>query len=221
MTHTIKKIVTGISLACAGHALYFFAPAFVASLILAAIPVLIFIFEWPKLLNALCEKHPRLAPDIVTALYLILPFFCIIQLNQGQPRWLLLLFFYMVFMNDTGGYVIGSLFGKHKLSHVSPNKSWEGVFGGWLFSAITTSVFLKIVHVSLPATTFFLFTLVITVSSVIGDLFESYLKRLAGLKDSGSWLPGHGGLLDRFDSCIPSSVLFYVFVYAGIFAYAR
>jgi len=216
MTHTIKKIITGIILALLGHIIYFFAPIYVATGILISIPCLIFIFEWPKLLNAFGDRHSRIDPLVFTALYLLLPFFLMILVNQGQPRWLLLLFFYMVFMNDTGGYVIGSLFGNHKLSKYSPNKSWEGVFGGLLFSGITAYVLFWWNNRPITWGNLVIITSAITVGAVVGDLFESYLKRTAQVKDSGTWLPGHGGLLDRFDSCIFAIFAFHLLLYCNI-----
>lgn len=220
----IKKIGTGIFLALFAHAVYFFAPTSVVSVILAIIPAFIFIFEWPTLLNAIAIRYPKLFNPkkggdwewLFTLVYLVLPFVLLIFINNAEPRWLLLLFFYTVFMCDIGGYVFGTLFGKHTLSKYSPNKSWEGVLGAIIFSSITAFSILRFHTARVSLVSFFFFITLMAISAVLGDLFESYLKRLANIKDSGSWLPGHGGLLDRFDSCLFSSIVFYLFVYFRI-----
>lgn len=106
---------------------------------------------------------------------------------------------------DTGAYFVGKQFGKHKLAkHISPGKSIEGAIGGFIMVA----AYLSVLHyinfaVYLPTyATVFKFALIVTVISIIGDLFESWLKRVAGVKDSGNILPGHGGVFDRIDSLI-------------------
>lgn len=123
--------------------------------------------------------------------------------------------FAIVWIADIGAYFSGRAFGKHKLApSISPGKSWEGAFGGWLavmfFFAATTAF-------PLLADTFaakllakwgwggFLAGLTLMVAaSIVGDLFESQLKRRAGMKDSSNLLPGHGGVLDRIDALIPA-----------------
>ncbi len=138
----------------------------------------------------------------------------VLIVHQPQGQWLLLLAVAVVALADIGGYVAGNLFGRHKLAPVvSPGKTWEGFFGG-LFCQLLLIVMLMLFMpgtVSLSA----LVLLIIPVSlySVLGDLFESMLKRHQGVKDSSQILPGHGGVLDRIDglmAALPLFILLYL-----------
>jgi phosphatidate cytidylyltransferase len=114
---------------------------------------------------------------------------------------------------DTGAYFSGRRFGKTKLaSYVSPGKTWEGVIGGGLFSfGVILIGAMSVVHpLKVSPVLFALLASLIALLSVFGDLFQSVLKRQAGLKDSGKILPGHGGVLDRIDSLLISMPLFYL-----------
>lgn len=137
--------------------------------------------------------------------------------DMSFNRMMLLMIFVCIWANDTGAYIVGSSFGRRKLfPSISPNKSWEGFIGGLAFSMLTAVLFGVFILVdikehaySLPALA--LIGLLISVSATWGDLFESSLKRNAGVKDSGKILPGHGGILDRIDSllfALPIGVLF-------------
>ncbi|MCK9159335.1 MAG: phosphatidate cytidylyltransferase [Bacteroidaceae bacterium] len=119
--------------------------------------------------------------------------------------------FLFIWANDTGAYCIGSLFGKHKLfERISPHKTWEGFAGGAIFTIITA----LILSYTSPFMTIFEWigmAITIVIFGTWGDLTESLLKRQIGVKDSGTFLPGHGGLLDRFDSAlmaIPAAVIY-------------
>src|SRR5690606_31230415 len=123
---------------------------------------------------------------------------------QSSP-WCLFCLFLLVWGADSGSYFVGRKFGKRKLApNVSPNKSVEGLYGGIVTSMlIVTVVALLYLDMTWPELTLFLILSVVTVfSSVLGDLFESMIKRRAGIKDSGRILPGHGGVLDRIDSLL-------------------
>jgi phosphatidate cytidylyltransferase len=108
-----------------------------------------------------------------------------------------------VWANDSLAYFTGSLLGRHKMApQISPNKSWEGFFGG---TAATIAVWMAapwIPGIRLDPLTAFVVGLGVAIAAVIGDLAESRMKREAGVKDSGRSLPGHGGFLDRLDSLI-------------------
>lgn len=113
--------------------------------------------------------------------------------------------------NDTGAYCTGMLFGKHRLfERISPKKSWEGSFGGAILSIIT-AIILSLNFSFLNTWEWIGLGLVIVVFGTFGDLVESLLKRTLGIKDSGNILPGHGGMLDRFDSsllAIPAATVY-------------
>ncbi len=115
--------------------------------------------------------------------------------------WWLLFVMLLVWGADSGAYMFGRLFGKHKLApKVSPGKTWEGFFGGLLSSAIIAWLFALLAPLSVAPGTLIICAVIATLASVLGDLTESMFKREAGIKDSGNLIPGHGGILDRIDS---------------------
>ena len=113
-----------------------------------------------------------------------------------------LLIIVAVWVNDTMAYIVGSLIGKRQISSVSPNKTWEGTIGGMLISILVVSKATAYFIPDLNSNAVFLICLVAVIAGNYGDFFESKLKRMAGVKDSGSMMPGHGGFLDRFDSIL-------------------
>ncbi len=119
--------------------------------------------------------------------------------------------FVLLWASDSGAYCLGSLSGRHKLfPRISPNKSWEGSLGGGL-AAVAASQVLACFEPSLGRWEWLGLALTVVVSGTWGDLVESLLKRQLQIKDSGKILPGHGGMLDRFDSsllAIPASVIY-------------
>jgi len=106
-----------------------------------------------------------------------------------------------IWINDTMAYIVGAFIGKKQLSIVSPNKTWEGTVAGIVISVLVVSKLLGI-WIPIQEKYIFLISAVAAIAGTFGDLFESKLKRLAGVKDSGSMMPGHGGFLDRFDSIL-------------------
>lgn len=120
---------------------------------------------------------------------------------------LVLVVFFSIWMNDAGAYVFGSKFGRHKLApRTSPNKSWEGFIAGLVVSMGFWCLCLLIPGLSINVGECLGFGLVCGLTSVLGDLCESRIKRSVGMKDSGTIMPGHGGLFDRCDSLMPTSV---------------
>jgi len=130
---------------------------------------------------------------------------------QARSPWLVLAAMAIVWIADTAAYFTGRAFGRHKLApNVSPGKTWEGVYGAWAAVAVYALLLIPFaaragwgLPVSAGAVALWLgFVLVLASVSVVGDLFESLLKRHAGVKDSGALLPGHGGVLDRTDALL-------------------
>jgi phosphatidate cytidylyltransferase len=136
--------------------------------------------------------------------------------GSGEHVALILLLLGMVAAADIGAYFSGRAFGRHKLAPlVSPNKTWEGFAGGMLCTCLVAVAFVLTTEMgSSPSPVLLLKVLAaalsVAVVSVVGDLFESMVKRMAGVKDSGSLLPGHGGVLDRIDSITAALPLFTI-----------
>ncbi len=128
------------------------------------------------------------------------------------PGWLLpLLLIGSIWINDTMAYIVGSFIGKTPLSPVSPKKTWEGTLGGAVLAIVMVALIAKTVWhtpwsfaIGLPA--------IGAIAGTFGDLLESKLKRMAGVKDSGNMMPGHGGFLDRFDSMLVATSVAWVFL---------
>lgn len=141
----------------------------------------------------------------LTALfYLGLPFFLLRLVLLKPPfQWeLVLSIILLIWSSDTFAYVVGSAIGKNKLYYkVSPGKTWEGFLGAGILT-ILASIGLHYILGEFPLLFYILLSAVVWLMGGIGDLFESFLKRHFAIKDSGSFLPGHGGFLDRFDSFI-------------------
>ena len=120
---------------------------------------------------------------------------------------LVLIIFASIWFNDAGAYLFGSKFGKRKLApRTSPNKSWEGFIAGLVVSMAFWCIVLVVPGVTISVWQCLLFGLICGLTSVLGDLCESRIKRSVGFKDSGTIMPGHGGLFDRCDSLMPTSV---------------
>lgn len=181
--------------------------------------------------NKIEKAIEKLSFTFFGILYIAVPLTYIIKIklleNGGA---LLLLSFCLIWICDTFAYIFGMLLGKHKFSRISPNKSIEGLLGGFLgtillcfsyehllyyisllFSKIFNTPVLDI-HIFDFSYEIFVFALIVTILAVLGDLFESKLKREFGIKDSGKILMGHGGFLDRFDSALfVLPFVFYIF----------
>lgn len=124
---------------------------------------------------------------------------------RAESFWMILYALLIVWTTDSGAYLIGRKIGKHKLAPmISPNKTWEGSIGGTLASVIIVGlyVFFFHTHFKYNVVLMIILTLIFSIGGQFGDLVESSFKRHYGVKDSGKILPGHGGILDRFDSLL-------------------
>jgi phosphatidate cytidylyltransferase len=115
-----------------------------------------------------------------------------------------------IWINDTMAYIVGSLIGKTPLSPISPKKTWEGTIGGIILSVVAVTL-VGVFLMNGEAWHFICISLISAVAGTFGDLFESKIKRMAGVKDSGQIMPGHGGFLDRFDSLLVAIPFIWIF----------
>ncbi|MFD2823148.1 phosphatidate cytidylyltransferase [Lacinutrix iliipiscaria] len=152
---------------------------------------------------------------IITTFYLSSAFVFLILIANYYEAYnpnILLGAFILVWVNDTFAYLVGSKFGKQKLfPSISPKKTVEGFLGG-LFFACIASYFISYFTQTLSFTQWLILSIIVSVFGTLGDLIESKFKRQANVKDSGTIMPGHGGLLDRFDSIIFAAPFIYLFL---------
>lgn len=171
------------------------------------------------------KKNPtgNWAYSMLSQLYVALPFALLNVLAfQNSPETgsvtynpiLPLSIFVFIWLSDTGAYCVGSLIGKHRLfERTSPKKSWEGSIGGGIFS-IASSLGFAHFFPFMPGWQWVGLAIVVVIFGTWGDLTESLMKRQLGIKDSGNILPGHGGMLDRFDSALMAIPAAVVYLYA-------
>jgi phosphatidate cytidylyltransferase len=119
----------------------------------------------------------------------------------------------VIFLGDTGAYLIGKAFGRHKMAPIaSPNKTWEGCAGGLLFALIASLAARFLFFPAVPILRAAFTGIVVHAAAQVSDPLESLFKRAVGVKDSSNLLPGHGGFLDRIDSFLLAAPLFYYLV---------
>lgn len=176
------------------------------------IPLFLIMFV-PVLVRKSGNPIIDVAITIMGWLYVVLPFsifLLIYKLPNSNSEWLIISgMFLIIWSNDTFAYLSGRFFGKHKLfERISPKKTWEGSIGGFLFALIAGLIYAFFIEQS------FLFwgvgACIVSIGGVLGDLIESKIKRITGVKDSGNIMPGHGGILDRFDAIMFAAPFFYV-----------
>ena len=191
-----------------------------------AVPLALFfafvgIYEFYKLIsspdfqqNAYFKNRTILA--VLGMLWILLPLCVLFFLWIPQQQAMVLAFLILIWMSDTAAYVFGSLFGKHKLApNISPGKTWEGFLCSCVFT-VGLAIGLSYIPLfrqlgGIPVSWWIVFSLIIQVFGLLGDLTESLFKRKAGVKDSGNIIPGHGGVLDRVDSILFAAIPAYLF----------
>lgn len=147
----------------------------------------------------------QIAFSLLGLIYISLPLGLMINLysiNDNIKWFFPALIIFSIWINDTMAYLVGSFIGKTPLSKISPKKTWEGTIGGIILSVVVIALMLHFVFKIFDIGFSIIIPLISSIAGTFGDLFESKLKRMANVKDSGSLLPGHGGFLDRFDSLL-------------------
>jgi phosphatidate cytidylyltransferase len=197
-------VMAGIALAAAFLGGYIFA-------ILVAVAAGAMFVEWRRL-----TAHWGASWMIAGFLYALLPALALLWLRDRAPQGLELIFwvFTVTWTTDIGAYFAGRAIGGPKLApSISPNKTWAGLVGGMVSAGLAGWAWTE--YVMLP-TALVWFAPAFAAAAQGGDLFESWLKRRAGAKDSGSMLPGHGGILDRLDGLVVVAVLTALFQAGGL-----
>jgi len=203
MDKAIMRVLTGITLAGVLLGTYFSSPHLFAVLF-SLVLCIILLFEWPKL-AASNRKLWLLVP-----FYPVFPVVCLIYLSYAYRSvdiWLPLYPFLVSGVADTFAYIAGNLWGTHKIiPRISPKKSWEGLAGGFVGTLLLNWLFVSmrpafaVFYLTKNAVQLVVISLIFALVAFAGDMFVSFLKRRANLKDISALLPGHGGLLDRLDS---------------------
>jgi phosphatidate cytidylyltransferase len=176
------------------------------------VTALFWLFVVPFWLRTKCVIQNKLSMALL-GLMLIIPLWLALICAKAADPWLLLGLLTTIWIADSAAYFAGKNFGKHKLAPtISPGKTWEGVAGALI--AVTLFGAVLYFYFEVKSVAIFPALWVITSFGVIGDLFESMMKRQANIKDSGDLLPGHGGILDRIDGIIPSLPIAILMIYA-------
>ena len=211
------SIISGVSLFLLVYLHYGFGlPA--KYILLCIIPILAD-FIVLLYLNNDTEKYTKGLSLFSVLIYIALPLtlsnLMVFNASGDYDGKMILTMMLLVWANDCGAYIFGMLFGQnpgHKLfPSISPKKSWEGVWGGAFFTIIAAVILCLIKFVSLGCGHFAILAIIAVVFADYGDLVESQIKRHYGVKDAGNIMPGHGGLLDRFDSLLfvlPAAVIY-------------
>jgi len=162
------------------------------------------------------EAITKISEFVFGLAYVVIPFVLMTDFYQNDtpsklPE-LLIGFFIILWFNDVFAYIVGSLIGKTKLyEKISPKKTWEGTIGGTILSVLSAYL-LSTLFLSLNLTNWLVIGFLISIFATLGDLTESMFKRQANVKDSGNIMPGHGGILDRFDGLLLAAPAIYVYL---------
>jgi phosphatidate cytidylyltransferase len=200
----IKRILS--SLILIPITLFFIVKGSFLFLFFISICFCVIIYEW----HMMSKKKPY---RIFGIIFLFFSFYTIFKLRIDNDYWFLLFIITICISTDIGGYVFGKIFKGPKLTKFSPNKTYAGMIGGYLLSIISaiilTNFYFNVEH----PINWFIFVILISTISQLGDIIISYFKRLSKIKDTGKIIPGHGGLLDRVDGMIfafPFSYLIFL-----------
>lgn len=197
-----KRLITSFILGV----IFFFS--ILSEVILIFVLIIIFIqlyFEFYSLINKILSKKQKFLLFLISFLILIYIFIFILCIainfldKQNNNFFILMMSISVCIASDIGGYVFGKFFKGKKLTSISPKKTYSGLFGAYILSVMSSYL---IFHNFFTLNYIITFSVIVSTVSQSGDLFVSYLKRKAKLKDTGEFLPGHGGLLDRLDGIL-------------------
>lgn len=198
-TNLKKRIISSVILIpIAVYITYTGGIAFASTI---AIVGVIMLFEWFRIIAPAKKKALW---GILGIAYIAIPCGALAWLREIQDSGLYIIMWIIatVWASDIGAYITGKIIGGPKLApKISPGKTWSGAIGGLIFGTVA-SVYLTYNFVGFSITRSVLLGIFLVISAQLGDLFESWVKRKFGVKDSGSLIPGHGGLLDRLDSLL-------------------
>ena len=213
MSNLNKRILTSFPLIIiAIYAIYNIKVLVVSLFIISSI----LIYEFANILKYIFKKNKI---NLFIFLNLFIFYVCLFSSQiyfflsgEFEKKQTIFLFILLIcIFTDIGGYIFGNIFKGKKLTSISPNKTYAGMIGSFICSLITCTLFIIYFNFSFQ---FMFFTFLISLVSQSGDLFISYLKRKANIKDTGNFLPGHGGLLDRLDGiifAIPAGIKLFIF----------
>lgn len=208
VTENILRFITSMILGGCFWIVFFYLPNVVFSYMLLGILAAILTLEWKNIF-----KLNNFWFWFIMPWYPILPFVMMIYMsNIPCYRVLIYYLFVIVFSFDSTAYIVGKLLGVKKIvPQISPGKTIEGCIGGFIGALITFYIAVRYQNVTIAFHEMFIVTFIVCCIAFAGDIFESFLKRQANIKDSGIILPGHGGFLDRFDAVIFAAYFFFFF----------
>ena len=221
-SHIICKVFNIVS----GMLIFFSVFLFLEGITLYAFPAAVLLYMLCLFVGAIFLQRNTIFHTIVCSafgqLYITMPLILLMFVRYqfgytvvGHYYAFILALFVFIWVNDTGAYLVGTLFGKHKLNErISPKKTVEGFIGGIVFTVLASFVFVRFIPVC-PINSYIfwaVFAVIIALFGTLGDLFESLIKRTYEVKDSGQIMPGHGGILDRIDSLLIAVPAIYLYL---------
>ena len=195
------------------------------SVVLISTLLLVFVFSWLEFSNILENIYKKNNQLLLKNFYKLIVFLYLLffmkiivdEFLQNQPNisWNLIFLISICILTDIGGYIFGNIFKGKKLTKISPNKTYSGMIGSFVLSFIFCIIYSYSISF-VDFKTIIILTFLVSLICQIGDLFISFLKRKAKIKDTGNILPGHGGLLDRIDGilfALPSGIILINYFY--------
>ena len=200
----VKRIISSIIIL--PLAFYFLISGPFFSIFFIIVCLYVSCYEWNKMNKKSFNK-------ILGFIFLLFAFYAFYHLSFDL--FLLIFVILICISTDIGGYVFGKIFKGPKITKISPNKTYAGMIGGYLLSLICLSIFINYIYYLGNFFQFFLITVLLSSFSQAGDIIVSYFKREAGIKNTSSLIPGHGGLLDRIDGMIFAVPTLYIIKVTG------